>query len=129
MDDIIVKINHLFKCSSMAPKPRTAVYKRMLTALEKLLEMGKCVRRILTKKWDTSKQCSLNLAMKSQTQRKANSANSSRRFICKPWTQAWRTLEMEEMAKVAKVLVQEQHSNLFTIQPVSIRWFLLLAKI
>ena len=36
---------------------------------------------------------------------------------------------MEEMAKVAKVLVQEQHSHLFTIQPVSIRWFPLLAKI
>ena len=28
---------------------------------------------------------------------------------------------MAEMAEVAKVLVQEQHSHLFTIQPVSIR--------
>ena len=48
---------------------------------------------------------------------KANSANSCARFIRTPL----RTPEMAEMAEVAKVLVPEQHSHLFTIQPISIR--------
>ena len=48
---------------------------------------------------------------------KVNSANSRARFIRRPL----RTPEMAEMAEVAKVLVSEQHSHLFTIQPVSIR--------
>ena len=48
---------------------------------------------------------------------KANSANSYTRFIRRPlWTP-----EMAEMAMMAKVLVPEQHSHLFTIYPVSIR--------
>jgi hypothetical protein len=45
---------------------------------------------------------------------KANSANSRARFIRRP-------LRTPEMAEVAKVLVSDQHSHLFTIQPVSIR--------
>ena len=48
---------------------------------------------------------------------KVNSANSRARFIRRPL----RTPEMAEMAEVAKVLVSDQHSHLFTIQPVSIR--------
>ena len=46
---------------------------------------------------------------------KANSAISRARFIRRPLS----TPEMAEMAEVAKVL--DQHSHLFTIQPVSIR--------
>ena len=54
-----------------------------------------------------------NLAMICQRQRKANSANSCTRFIRRP-------LRTPEKAEVAKVLVPEQHSHLFTIQLLSI---------
>ena len=46
----------------------------------------------------------------------ANFENSCTSFIRKPL----RTSEMVEMSKMAKVLVLEQHSHFFTIQPVSI---------
>ena len=46
----------------------------------------------------------------------ANSANSCSCFNCRPL----RTQEMVEMVEVAKALVLEEHSHLFTIQPVSI---------
>ena len=49
--------------------------------------------------------------------RARNFANSCICFIYKPL----RTPEMAEMVKMAKVLVLEQHSHFFTIQPVSIR--------